>query len=87
MAHTYQAIITQLATLLYNCPNCRQKLVQTKALATLSLDDSSLEDSDPENNNPIINLILSSQITPNLKQLLDSHSFTTGIHFHDTTNM
>ncbi|KAG2125005.1 hypothetical protein BD769DRAFT_1669167 [Suillus cothurnatus] len=87
MAHTHQAIITQLATLLYNCPDCRLKLVQTRAPATISSDDSSPEDPDPEDNNPITNLTLSSQMTPNLKQLLDSHSLTTGTHFRDTTNM
>jgi hypothetical protein len=87
MAHTHQVIITQLATMLYNCPACRPKLVKTQAPATISSDDSTSENPDPEENNPITNLVLSNQMTPNLKQLLDSHSITTGIHFRDTTTM
>ncbi|KAG2354007.1 hypothetical protein BDR07DRAFT_1382600 [Suillus spraguei] len=80
----HQAIITQLAIMLYNCPDCCSKLGQTAA----SLEDkTSTSDSDPQEDNLMVNLIPSPQMTSNLKQLLNRHSLTIGTHLRDTNTM
>ncbi|KAG2123865.1 hypothetical protein DEU56DRAFT_917272 [Suillus clintonianus] len=91
MAHNHQVIVTQLATILYNCPNCRPNLTRTTTSISSSgqapgngtQNDEGL-DPDSEDHNPIRNLIRSDRMTDNLKQLLDSHSLTSGTHIRDT---
>ncbi|KAG2057203.1 hypothetical protein BDR06DRAFT_969416 [Suillus hirtellus] len=90
MVHNHQVIVTQLATMLYNCPNCRPNLTRTTtsisssglALGNVIQNDEGL-DLDSEDHNPIMNFIRSDQMTDNLKQLLDSHSLTSSTHIHD----
>lgn len=91
MAHNHQVIVTQLATMLYNCPNCRPNLTRnTTSISSSGLapgngtqNDEGL-DPDSEDHNPIRNLIWSDRMTDDLKQLLDSHSLTSGTHIRDT---
>ncbi|KAG1793366.1 uncharacterized protein HD556DRAFT_1238096 [Suillus plorans] len=78
-----QAIITKLATMLYNCPDCCSTSLSQDPNETQN--DNSL-DSDPEDTNPITNLAHSNKMSQNLKQLLDFHSLT-ATHLRDTSTM
>ena len=75
LSRTHQTIITQLATMLYNCPSCKSSKVPGQKQRGAEEEILTL-DSNPEDDHPINNRVQRDQILQQLPMLPESHSLT-----------